>query len=297
MALGNTLVFGSLGLNNSVANRTNTWSGSGDVTVNGGVLDGGDGGQRFTYSGTGTFTINGVSTYTGITTVDSGVLALGSGADLSDQTPVSISGTGVMDLGAGLLDQVGSLSLDGGASLPDGEYGSTASGADNGGLGVGAFDDFFTGTGRLVINSVTPFDVFAASFEDSGFTGANTGPGDDFDNDGIDNLLEFVLGGDPTISESGIAPCLLSADGSGFDVTFQRSDLSLSSVTVTIQLSDDLTFSTPENDIVIGEVTDAGPIAPSNASFTVVDGGDFDTITVTIPNAGAKNFARVVATQ
>ena len=294
---GNTLVFGSLALNNSVANRTNTWSGDGNVTVNGGVLDGGNGGQRFTYSGTGTFTINGASTYTGITTVNSGVLALGSGADLSDQTAVVINTGGMMDLAAGLLDEVGSLSIDGGGLLPDGEYGSSASGADNGGMGAEAFDDFFTGTGRLVINSVvppTPFETFAASF---GLTGANSGPADDFDNDGIDNLLEFVFGGDPTISEPDIAPCVVSADGDNLLVTFQRSDASESSVTVTIELSDDLTFSTPENNIVIGADTNAGPIAPSNSSFTVVNDGGFDTITVTIPNSGATNFARVIATQ
>ena len=179
---GNTLVFGSLGLNNAAANRVNAWSGSADVTVNGGVLDGGNGGQAFVYSGTGTFTIGGASTYTGNTTVESGTLALAAGGELSDSSNVILNG-GMIDLASGVSDRIASLTIigvNGGAPLPDGEYGSTAS---NGPLGEGALDGFLTGSGVFVISS-SPFESFAGA---AGFNG-------DANGDGISNGLAFVLG-------------------------------------------------------------------------------------------------------
>lgn len=290
---GNTLVFGSLGLNESVANRTNTWSGSANVTVNGGVLD--DGAQRFTYAGTGTFTIGGACTYNGNTTVTSGVLALAAGGSLSDDTNVIING-GVIDLAAGVNDTVANLTVigvNGDAALPDGEYGSTASGADNGGLGVGALDGFLTGLGTFTIDNGTPYDDWAMGPFTNPFT--MTDPSEDPDGDGLDNLLEFVLGGDPTISQPGIAPAVSSPSSGSLVVTFNRSDSSQEdpATTVTVEVSPDLTFSTPANDIVIGEVDGSGP---NGATYTVgASSGGLQLITVTIPGGGAKNFARVLA--
>jgi hypothetical protein len=124
-------------------------------------------------------------------------------------------------------------------------------------------------------------------------------PGVDFDNDGLSNLLEFVLGGDPTISQAGIAPTT-SVSGGNLVLTFKRSDASELSpaVTVKVELSTDLTFSTPADDITVGPATDPGPIAPSGASYTVSNSGGFDTITVTIPQGAAPaKFARVKAIQ
>ena len=192
---GNTLVFSSLGLNQSVANRFNTWSGSANVTVNGGVLD--DGAQHFSYSGTGTFTIGGACTYAGFTTVNSGTLAIASGGSLSDETSVRLNG-GTIDLAAGVNDTVASLTIlgvNGDAALPDGEYGNTASGADNGGLGVGALDAYLTGSGKFVIDNGTPFDDWMAQF--TTLSGDDLLPGSDPDFDGVDNFTEFAFDGNP----------------------------------------------------------------------------------------------------
>jgi fibronectin-binding autotransporter adhesin len=145
--------------------------------------------------------------------------------------------------------------------------------------------------------SGSPYDTWVAGPFTNTFS--NTLPGVDFDNDGLSNLLEFVLGGDPTISQAGIAPNV-SDSGGNLVMTFKRSDASelAPAVTLKVELSTDLSFSTPADDITIGAITDAGPIAPSGASYTVSNSGGFDTITLTVPQGAApKKFARIKATQ
>jgi autotransporter-associated beta strand protein len=156
-----------------------------------------------------------------------------------------------------------------------------------------------TGGNDIVLYAVppSPYSTWTAGPFTNPFT--NTLPGVDFDNDGLSNLLEFVLGGDPTISQAGIAPTT-SVSGGNLVLTFKRSDASELSpaVTVKVELSTDLTFSTPADDITVGPATDPGPIAPSGASYTVSNSGGFDTITVTIPQGAAPaKFARVKAIQ
>lgn len=145
--------------------------------------------------------------------------------------------------------------------------------------------------------TATPYDTWAATGPFANPPFSNTLPEVDFDNDGIKNLLEFVLGGDPTISQADIAPTVTTS-GSNLVMTFKRSDASelAPAVTVKVELSTDLSFSTPADDITIGPATDPGPIAPSGASYTVSNSGGLDTITLTIPQGAApKKFARVKA--
>jgi autotransporter-associated beta strand protein len=149
------------------------------------------------------------------------------------------------------------------------------------------------------LSSATPYDTWALGPFTNAFT--NTAPGVDFDNDGLGNLLEFVLGGDPTISQAAIAPTATAA-GTDLVVSFKRSDASeLSPATaVKVQLSADLVTWNPADDITIapGNTGNPGPIGASNASYTITNSGGLDTVTVTIPKAAAaKKFARVVATQ
>jgi len=156
-----------------------------------------------------------------------------------------------------------------------------------------------TGGNDIVLYAVppSPYSTWTAGPFTNPFT--NTLPGVDFDNDGLSNLLEFVLGGDPTISQAGIAPTT-SVSGGNLVLSFRRSDVSELSpaVTVKVELSTDLTFSTAADDITIGPADDPGPIAPSGASYTVSNSGGFDTITVTIPQGvDPRKFARVKAIQ
>lgn len=150
---------------------------------------------------------------------------------------------------------------------------------------------------RLESTGSTPYDTWAAGPFAKPFT--NTAPGVDFDNDGIKNLMEFVLGGDPTISQPGILPTAVSASGSALVITFQRSDASeLQPVAVKVQVSDDLATWPAANDIPIGATGNAGPVGATGASYTVDETGALDTIVVTIPKAAAaKRFARVVVAE
>ena len=150
----------------------------------------------------------------------------------------------------------------------------------------------------LVQGSQTPYDLWAAGTFAHPFT--NTAPGADPDGDGISNLLEFVFGGDPTVSDAASILPAATASGNDLVVTFQRSHAAEMppAVVVKVQVSDDLASWPAATDIVIGASTDAGPIGTTGASYTVTANGAVDTIVVTIPKGTATNrYARVNATQ
>lgn len=97
-----------------------------------------------TKKGTGTLTLsNNTLSYTGNTTVNEGTLSV-TAANFPDTVGVSIATGAKLSLGSGLEDQVGSLTL-GGVAMPNGVYGSSASGAPL----ANQNDAFFAGTGRL----------------------------------------------------------------------------------------------------------------------------------------------------
>jgi autotransporter-associated beta strand protein len=108
---GNTLVFGSYALNANAQARNNVWSGSANVTVNGGISTGGNAGNKFLYVGSGTFTICGASTYGGATTIGSGsTLQLGDGTSGRDGT---ITSSSVVNSGTLIFNRFGSSSYGG----------------------------------------------------------------------------------------------------------------------------------------------------------------------------------------
>jgi hypothetical protein len=122
-----------------------------------------------------------------------------------------------------------------------------------------------------------------------------TGLLEDPDRDGIDNLMEFVLGGDPTIfDQPSIGPEIISADGDDLVIRFRRSDLSEARPTaVVVQIGTELVTWNPADEIVIGPSSGTGP---NGSSYLVDDSGTLDVITVTIPKNGANHlFARIVA--
>lgn len=122
----------------------------------------------------------------------------------------------------------------------------------------------------------------------------STGAAVDFELDGITNLMEFVLGGDPTINDiPSIRPTVI-ASGIDLVVTFKRSDMSeLQPVAMKVQVSTDLSTWSPADDIIIGATGGSGP---NGATYTVDETGTLDTIVVTIPKGAAtKKFVRVHA--
>ncbi|WP_193213406.1 beta strand repeat-containing protein [Luteolibacter marinus] len=217
--------------------------------------------------------------YTGNTTVSAGTLSLGF-ETLSDSSTVSISGTGVLDLIHGATDVVDMLVIDG-IGLPSGTYGSSASGATN------VDDVHFTGDGMLSVTS--DGDAYLSWEGANGIAGA--GADADSDLDGIENGIEFVIGGDPSGPGSDSNGLLVPAttDATYLNFVFRRTDES-APYGPYVQYGSDLsgwTTAVPGepvlNPVIIDEVND---------DF----GAGVDRVTVRIPRAlatGDKIFARL----
>lgn len=288
-----------------------------------------------TKSTNGTVTLSGTNSYTGATTVSAGILSLGSTGSVASSTSVAIAAGASLDTsgqaiyaiptgkplafgidatGSGSSGKITAAQLDItnatvsyniNGTPDDPAYVLATYTTLTGGTFLSAptppagytLNYAYEGNKIALVSATTPYDTWAAGPFTNLFS--NTLPGVDFDNDGLSNLMEFVLGGDPTISQAGIAPAVTTSGGN-LVMTFKRSDASelAPAVSVKVELSTDLSFSTPADDITIGPVTDAGPIAPSNASYTVTNSGGFDTIVLTLPQGAApKKFARVKAVQ
>ena len=121
-------------------------------------------------------------------------------------------------------------------------------------------------------------------------TGASRAPNADFDNDGLANGVEFVIGSNPTTpTTSGLPSGVVS--GTNLVFTFKRSDAS-EAYAVAVETSTDLLTWPPANAYAIPTVATTGP------PVTVVDNGPatLDDVTATIPMApDAKKFARLKA--
>lgn len=125
----------------------------------------------------------------------------------------------------------------------------------------------------------------------------------DPDNDGLDNGLEFVLGGEPNPANPGSNSAALlpqaSQTSGNLTFTFRRKDISESGIALKFQWSTDLSFPSPANEVQVG-ATD------STTDAIVVDvtedapNADTDTIVITIPAskaAGGKLFGRLMAVE
>jgi hypothetical protein len=110
-------------------------------------------------------------------------------------------------------------------------------------------------------------------------------PTADPDNDGIANLVEYVLqGGDPSVSNTGILPTL-DASGENFIFTYFRR-AAATGATQTFQYGSDLSGWTP---VAI----------PGGSGVTVSDeGGGIDKVEISIPKGTeTKLFGRLQVTQ
>ncbi len=149
---------------------------------------------------------------------------------------------------------------------------------------------------RLVLTTVAsaPYDAWSNGSFTNDLTNKN--PTVDFDKDGLANLLEFVLGGDPTISDVPSRAPTLTHTPTALVVTFGRSDSSENHpIDVRVQVSENLMNWSAADEIVIGPSSGSGP---NGATYTVDETGAIDTVVVTIPKGMAlKKFARVFTTK
>ncbi len=225
-----------------------------------------------TTSSTATLTVNSAPTIT--TQPASQTVVLGNSATFS----VAATGTGTLSY----QWYFGSSAISGATSASYSIATTTASNAGSYYVVVtNPYGSVTSSTATLTLQE--PFAAFLAAY---GLTG--TDPTTDSDGDGISNLTEFVLGGNPIVAGTSILP-VASYTTSGSTVSLVYSFYTvanLGSVTWTVETSTDLsTWTTAVNG------TNGVTIATTAYSST------YNDTMVTIPNtAGGSLFARFRAT-
>jgi autotransporter-associated beta strand protein len=247
-----------------------------DRTFIGAITDGNNG--RITslvMNGSGrTQTLSGANTYSGDTTVNAGTLTLSNAPDplnanaANDASTITIASTGAtLDLTFTGTDKVDKLVI-GSTQQANGVYGKVGSALPV--IGISQI----TGDGTLTVGDGTPAGFsswITGTFANGTVPGGRQGPNDDFDKDGISNLVEYAIAGqDPTVGNPTIG-------------TFSAGTLSFtkregtSGLTCAIQKSTDL------------GITDAW-IEVTGGSYV----NDASTISFTLtPGTPAKNFLRL----
>jgi len=152
--------------------------------------------------GDGTLTLSGVNQYSGNTTVSAGTLTLENADDPSNANPgndassIRIASDATLNLTYTGTDKVAGLII-GGAPLADGVYGKSGSPAPI--IGIPQI----TSDGTLTVGQSGFAAWISGSFANGTIPADQQGPNDDFDKDGISNLIEYAVAGqDPTVPNS-----------------------------------------------------------------------------------------------
>jgi hypothetical protein len=143
---------------------------------------------------------------------------------------------------------------------------------------------------NLKSTSGSPFDTWATTT--NGLSGGDAAATADPDNDGIDNAVEFVIGGqpnpaNPNANSSALAPTI-STDASNLIFTFRRTDLSLTQPGIVI--------ATEYGSDLIGWTTATNGVNGVAIVVTNDIEASVDQVQVSIPKTlatGAKMFARL----
>ena len=256
--------------------------------------------DNLTKDGLGTLTLGGTNTYTGTTSVNAGTLALVGGSQAS---PITVGGTASLGFTLGSPSvSSSSITLVSGSKIkitgtpvsPTSYTLVTASAI----TGTPVLDTPIPGYALAVESgNVLKLNPVVASGYGSwaatpafGLAAGDQDPTDDPDNDSMDNLLEFVLNGNPSVSDSSILPDLV-VTATDFEFTFDRRDDSLSpETTQTFQWGSTLASWT-------GSITiPAASGTVGVATVTVTPGTPADTVKISIPKteaAAGKLFGRL----
>ncbi|MFY7816930.1 MAG: beta strand repeat-containing protein [Akkermansiaceae bacterium] len=181
-------------------------------------------------SGTGSMTLSASNAYTGNTTILAGTLTLGNGtsnSNLADGADVIVDTGATLQLNFSGSDTIDELTL-GGVAMSPGTYTAANSGG------------FITGTGSLTVTNGPISDPFLSWIESTWPNLSDKTLSGDPDNDGISNLLEFVLkDGDPSVSNPVILPAV-DASGANLVFTFYRRSASAADTTQTFEYGTNL---------------------------------------------------------
>ena len=138
-----------------------------------------------------------------------------------------------------------------------------------------------TTSATVTLTITQPYDAFLSTY---GLTGASATA--DSDGDGISNLLEFVLGGNPTVSNTSILPTA-TRDSSGNLVFSFYATNNLGDVSYVVEYTNDLT-------VAYTTATDGtNGVTITSTAYTTAS----NLVTVTLPaSLGSPLFARLRAT-
>jgi hypothetical protein len=153
-------------------------------------------------------------------------------------------------------------------------------------------------SGVVSASTPAPASAFTAwiggTFAGGSVAAPDQDPLDDPDNDGIENALEFVLNGDPTVNNQSILP-VLNASGTDFVFSFTRRADSAGEVAQVFEYSADLVDWTTNAPVTIPTTTGTSGFATVGAS-TGVAPNQVQAVTVTIPKgSNTKLFGRLRA--
>jgi len=293
-------------------NTTGSATGSGAVIVNTGGTFGGSGAV------TGTVTVNSGATLAPGASVESlatGALTLVAGSTLAAE--YNSSATPAMDV----LTVTGDVTLAGTLTLTDlattpatipagtrftlitysGAISGTFDGLTEGATisaGVNSFRIRYGDANKVTLEAnpgaALPYDVWAAS---KGLTGSNNGKAQDPDRDGMTNLTEFYLDGNPLASDLSILP-VATLDATHLTLSFKRRDDAEGDVSgQAVQYGSDL-LAWPKS-VALGAVS--APADSNGVSVTVLENGaNPDSISVKIPRTQAvagRLFGRLKITK
>jgi hypothetical protein len=144
---------------------------------------------------------------------------------------------------------------------------------------------FITGGGTLTVTG-GPASADYAAWSGRGIHDLTGGPSDDDDEDGIANVLEYVLGGNPRAPSNHILPTATASSGN-LVFTFRRTSSSTADTTQVFQYGTDL-FGWTDLPIVAGGMVAIQPATPQAGT---------DAVTITVPaGSGPRIFGRLQIT-
>ena len=267
-------------------------------------------------------TLNGIHTYSGSTTINGGTLALAATATIANTTSMTIAAGATFDVSAKASHAIPSstpvtLKLDGTATGSAGKVKATGLDISNAALTldvVAPLDDAvyilaeYSSLTGAAFTSVTGLPSgYSIQYNYNGGTRIalvagysswltlfptlpDTTIGGDPDFDGIVNLLEYTLNGNPQVSDNATILPALNTSGTDFVFSFTRRADSANDTTQVFEYGSDLNGWTP--------LAITGTPAPGVVIGPVA--GVTQTVTVTIPKSlevGGKLFGRLKVTQ
>ncbi len=278
-------------------------------------------------SGSGILTLTGLQTYTGATSVNAGTLKIGPAGGIAPSSSLVIAAGAVLDMVDHPVftfsaSQPVTFKIDGSGSGSSGRMNAGGIDISNAVVSfniVNPLDDSvyvlanYTSKSGTAFASVTPPEGYQVSYSYNGGTQialvkpgfsswidtnipnvSDKLPDGDPDSDGMTNLLEYVLNGNPGISDPSILPAL-SITPTSFVFTFSRTDDSESDTIQTFQYGSILGILADE--IMIG----ASSIGPDVNGVTVgvaENAAAPDSITVTVPRGlNTRLFGRLQVTE